>query len=75
MLEDFRAFYRLKFPYGKIRPQQIVMMEKIFHSIKNKKNLIVEAPTGVGKTLSYLIPAIYFAERGKRIIILTETID
>ncbi|HIP91118.1 MAG TPA: ATP-dependent DNA helicase [Methanothermococcus okinawensis] len=75
MLEDFRAFYRLKFPYGKIRPQQIVMMEKIFHSIKNRRNLIVEAPTGVGKTLSYLLPAIYFAERGKRIMILTETID
>jgi len=74
-LEDFRTFYRLKFPYEKIRPQQIKMMEKIFHSIKNKNHLIVEAPTGVGKTLSYLIPAIYFAERGKRIIILTETID
>ncbi|HIQ38607.1 MAG TPA: ATP-dependent DNA helicase [Methanothermococcus okinawensis] len=74
-LKDFRIFYRLKFPYEKIRPQQVKMMEKIFNSIKNKKNLIVEAPTGVGKTLSYLIPAIYFAERGKRIIILTETID
>ena len=74
-LEDFRVFYRLKFPYRKIRPQQIRMMERIFHSVKNRKNLIVEAPTGVGKTLSYLIPAIYFAERGKRIIILTETID
>jgi len=74
-LEDFRIFYRMKFPYEKIRPQQVKMMEKIFNSIKNKKNLIVEAPTGVGKTLSYLIPTIYFAERGKRIIILTETID
>ncbi|MBW9223459.1 ATP-dependent DNA helicase [Methanothermococcus sp. SCGC AD-155-E23] len=74
-LEDFRAFYRLKFPYERIRPQQIKMMEKIFHSIKNRRNLIVEAPTGVGKTLSYLLPAIYFAEKGKRVIILTETID
>ena len=74
-LEDFRAFYRSKFPYERIRPQQVKMMEKIFHSIKNRRNLIVEAPTGVGKTLSYLLPTIYFAERGKRTIILTETID
>ncbi|MBP2144231.1 ATP-dependent DNA helicase DinG [Methanococcus voltae] len=44
-------------------------------NLKIHKNLVVEAPTGVGKTLSYLIPSLYFAERGNRIIILTETID
>ncbi len=51
------------------------MMLKIFFSIINKKNLVIEAPTGVGKTLGYLIPALYFANKGKRIAILTETID
>ena len=72
---EFREFVREKFPYPKIRPQQIKMMEKIFDCITKRKNLVVEAPTGVGKTLSYLIPALYFAEKGKRVMILTETID
>ena len=74
-ISEFREYYRKKFPYHNIRPQQIKMMEGIFHSVINKKNLIVEAPTGVGKTLSYLIPSLYFGEKGKRIILLTETID
>ncbi|WP_457613248.1 ATP-dependent DNA helicase [Methanocaldococcus sp.] len=72
---DFERYIEEKFPYPKVREPQKKMMLKIYNCIKNKKNLIVEAPTGVGKTLSYLIPALYFAERGKRILILTETID
>lgn len=75
-LYKFKEFCKNKFPYHNIRPQQIKMMDGIFNSISQEKNLIIEAPTGVGKTLSYLIPAMYFAERkNKRIIILTETID
>ncbi len=74
-LYEFREYYKNKFPYYNIRPQQIKMMETIFNSVNNKKNLVVEAPTGVGKTLSYLIPSLYFAEKGKRVMILTETID
>ena len=72
---EFREYYKNKFPYYNIRAQQIKMMETIFNSVNNKKNLVVEAPTGVGKTLSYLIPSLYFAEKGKRVMVLTETID
>ena len=72
---DFKKYIKEKFPYPKIREPQKRMMLKIYESILNKKNLIIEAPTGVGKTLGYLIPAIYFAEKGKKVVILTETID
>jgi len=74
-IHEFKEYIHDKFPYYTIRPQQIKMMEKIFHCVSNGKNLVIEAPTGVGKTLSYLIPALYFAEKGKRVMILTETID
>lgn len=43
------------------RPQQEVMSEAIADALVGRSHLIVEAPTGVGKTLAYLIPAALFA--------------
>jgi ATP-dependent DNA helicase DinG len=52
------------------RPGQLQMAEAIESAIARKKHLIVEAGTGTGKTLAYLIPAIL---SGKRIVISTGT--
>jgi len=40
------------------RPEQQAMAEAIDKALKNKNHLIVEAGTGVGKSLAYLIPII-----------------
>ena len=40
------------------RPQQIHMAGEAFACLREKKRLIVEAGTGVGKSFAYLIPAI-----------------
>ncbi len=56
------------------RPGQIRMAEEIVKAFENKKHLIVEAGTGTGKTLAYLVPAIAAALGGKkRVIISTGT--
>ena len=56
------------------RDGQIRMAEAIARTFNEKKHLIVEAPTGTGKTLAYLIPAIAQAiKTKKRIIISTGT--
>ncbi len=56
------------------RDGQIRMAEAIARTFDEKKHLIVEAPTGTGKTLAYLIPAIAQAiKTKKRIIISTGT--
>ena len=56
------------------RDGQIKMAEAIAHSFEEKKHLIVEAGTGTGKTLAYLIPAIAESlKKNKRIIISTGT--
>ena len=49
------------FPYEKVRPVQDELMKLIYDTIKNKKNLIVHAPTGLGKTSASLAPALGFA--------------
>ena len=56
------------------REGQVKMAEKVAEALENKRHLIVEAGTGTGKTLAYLIPAIAAATREKkRIIISTGT--
>src|SRR6476661_10072393 len=56
------------------RQGQIDMANKVAQAFEDKKHLIVEAGTGTGKTLAYLIPAIAAAlGRNKRIIISTGT--
>ena len=56
------------------RGGQIKMAEAVAQAFADKKHLIVEAGTGTGKTLAYLIPAIASAlEKKKRIVISTGT--
>ena len=56
------------------RPGQIKMAEEIVKAFEDKKHLIVEAGTGTGKTLAYLVPAIAAAlSTKKRVIISTGT--
>ena len=49
------------FPHDKVRKIQDEMLEEVLTSIKNKKNMIIHAPTGIGKTVSVLAPALSFA--------------
>jgi len=56
------------------RPQQAVMARKIrdFLSSGGEKTLAIEAPTGVGKSLALLVPALLWAFEGnRRVLFLT----
>jgi ATP-dependent DNA helicase DinG len=56
------------------RPGQIKMAAAVLRAFEEKKHLIVEAGTGTGKTLAYLVPAIAAAlAQKKRVIISTGT--
>ena len=57
-------------PQYEFRPGQLEMAEAVESAIKEKRHLIVEAGTGTGKTLAYLIPAIL---AGKRVVVSTGT--
>src|ERR1700676_1344260 len=52
------------------RPSQMEMAELVEAAFREKRHLIVEAGTGTGKTLAYLIPAI---RSGRRVVISTAT--
>jgi ATP-dependent DNA helicase DinG len=51
------------------------MAERVAEIIEDRKHLVVEAGTGTGKSLAYLVPAAFAAEElGKKAIISTYTI-
>jgi len=58
------------------RPQQQEMAMAVASALEQRRHLIVEAGTGVGKSLAYLVPAILFAVANKKkAIISTHTIN
>lgn len=63
-------------PDFELRPAQREMMMQIYESFSESKHLVVEAGTGTGKSLGYLVPAMYWAkESGERVVISTHTIQ
>lgn len=61
-------------PDYEYRPGQIQMAEAVLRAFADKKHLLVEAGTGTGKTLAYLVPAIAAAtSSGGRVVISTGT--
>jgi ATP-dependent DNA helicase DinG len=57
-------------PSYEFRPGQLEMAEAVEAALKDRRHLIVEAGTGTGKTLAYLVPAIL---SGRRIMVSTGT--
>ena len=58
------------------RPEQQAMAAAVAETLEEEHHLVVEAGTGVGKSLAYLVPAVLFAhEQKKKAIISTHTIN
>ena len=57
-------------PRFEYRPGQLEMAEGVESAVQNGQHLIVEAGTGTGKTLAYLVPLI---RSGERVVISTGT--
>jgi predicted DnaQ family exonuclease/DinG family helicase len=75
LLEKGGAF-EASFPNYEYRPQQVDMLKAIAEAFNRGEHLLVEAPTGVGKSLAYLIPAVEWAvQNGERVVISTNTIN
>lgn len=52
------------------RPEQLRMAEAVARALERETTLLVEAGTGTGKTLAYLVPAIL---SGKKVVVSTGT--
>jgi ATP-dependent DNA helicase DinG len=57
-------------PAGEERPGQVEMAEAVAHAVDGERHLVVQAGTGTGKTLAYLVPIIL---AGRRCVVATAT--
>ncbi|MGB5659423.1 MAG: DEAD/DEAH box helicase, partial [Thermoanaerobaculia bacterium] len=63
---------RLTFPYDAERPGQETILESVEQALLQGDHLLVEAPTGIGKTVAALLPALRYAlASDKKIFVLT----
>src|SRR5882757_4007824 len=80
-VERVRALFSESGPLSKAknfeyRPEQQEMAVAVARALEEERHLVVEAGTGVGKSLAYLAPAILFAlEQHKKAIVSTHTIN
>ena len=60
---------------GAERPGQVTMAEAVRHAIESGEHLAVQAGTGTGKSLAYLVPAVRHAmTTGHTVVVATATI-
>lgn len=65
-----------KFPDFEYRPQQVEMIRAVASAFNDSATLLVEAGTGTGKSVAYLLPAIHWAvQNNQRVVISTNTIN
>src|SRR5438093_6453358 len=80
-VERVHTFFSVNGPLSKaknfeFRPQQQEMAARVAQALEEERHLVIEAGTGVGKSLAYLVPSVLFAiERHKKAIVSTHTIN
>jgi len=70
------GLFAQRFPGYEFRAPQVEMLRAVAQTFNNGGTLLVEAGTGTGKSLAYLLPAIYWAVQNQhRVVISTNTIN
>jgi len=81
--DDVRRFFHAQGPLARDgafgyepRPQQAEMADRVAEAIETGRHLAIEAGTGVGKSLAYLVPAILAAlDQQIQVVVSTYTIS
>ena len=67
---------KVYFPYTEVRGEQKKLVADVLKAIEEESVLVAHAPTGLGKTVSTLAPAISYARKyGKKVFFLTPKIS
>src|SRR5438128_461794 len=80
-VERVHTFFSVNGPLSKaknfeFRPQRHEMAARVAQALEEQRHLVIEAVSGVGKSLAYLVPSVLFAiERHKKAIVSTHTIN
>jgi len=81
--DQFPAFYeqlkeqmKIRFESYEDREAQVRMLEEVESAFQQGMHLMIEAGTGTGKSLGYLIPSLYYGlKQDKKVLVSTHTIN
>jgi len=67
------SIHKLQFPFDSYRPGQRAMAVEVYRTIKNNGQLLIQAATGIGKTIATVFPSVKAIGEGlsKKIFYLT----
>lgn len=75
-LADVKQRFEQKFENYEEREAQAAMFQEVYSALNSNRHLLIEAGTGTGKSLGYLIPALYYSiQNGKKVVVSTHTIN
>lgn len=75
-LQELKQNLAAEFANYEARPAQEEMMNHVYEALSDKKHLMIEAGTGTGKSLGYLIPALYHSlVHDETVVVSTHTIN
>lgn len=75
-LADVKQRFEQKFENYEERKSQAAMFHEVYSALSSNRHLLIEAGTGTGKSLGYLIPALYYSiQNGKKVVVSTHTIN
>lgn len=73
---EYGGAFSQAFPDYEYRPEQVEMLRVVTQALSQSQHLMVEAGTGTGKSLAYLIPAALWAmQNNTRVVVSTNTIN
>lgn len=75
-LAAVQANLKTMFPSYESREGQDIMFQEVFDALQEDSHLLVEAGTGTGKSLGYLLPSLYYGlKEEKKVVVSTHTIQ
>ncbi|MBA9085311.1 ATP-dependent DNA helicase DinG [Fontibacillus solani] len=75
-MEQVKERLKEKLPEYEEREAQNIMLGEVTHAFEEDKHLLIEAGTGTGKSLGYLLPAIYHSvKQEEKVMVSTHTIN
>lgn len=73
---EYGGLFSKYLPGFEYRPQQVEMLKAVAIALSEGQHLLVEAGTGTGKSMAYLVPAALWAlKNNSRVVISTNTIN
>jgi DnaQ family exonuclease/DinG family helicase, putative len=75
-MEGVRDRFRAMMPDYEEREAQSIMFDEVHKALDNERHLLIEAGTGTGKSLGYLLPSLFYGvKENKKIVVSTHTIN